>query len=241
MRHRVAHRKLNRTPAHRLALRRNLAQSLFEHGSIRTTLEKGRDLQPFAERLITLAKKAAGGATAAVRLSARRRLHKLMTDRGIIPAEHRGAYEMMSDAKRARVLRSPSGRRHRTGAPKGRLEFTAESVTHRLIETIAPRYEGRNGGYTRLIRLSDRRIGDHAPLAVLQLVGDEKPPGSIAKPRKTSRRRKADGRYAFAIKTAKLSTEPRGGPAAADRPEMASPQADDAAASDARSQAPPGE
>ncbi|MCP4593814.1 MAG: 50S ribosomal protein L17 [bacterium] len=203
MRHRIAHKKLNRTSAHRRALRRNLAQSLFEHGQIRTTLEKARDLQPFAERLITISKSAAGGGSSSVRLSARRRLYRLLGDRAIIPADHRGAYDLFSDAKRARVLRAPSGRRHRTGAAKGRLEFTAESVTHRLIETIAPRYQERDGGYTRVIRLGERRVGDHAPLAVLQLVGDERSPGSIAKPRKTSRRRKADARYAFVVKLAK--------------------------------------
>ncbi len=219
MRHRVAHRKLNRTSAHRRALRRNMAQSLFEHGRVRTTLDKARDLRPFAEQLITLAKKAGAGSAASVRLSARRRLGSLLGDRAIIPADHRRAYEMMSDAKRARVLHAPSRRRHRTGAPKGRLEFTAESVIHRLIEDIAPRYQDREGGYTRLIRLSDRRIGDHAPLAVLQLVGDERSPGSITKPRKTARRRKADARYAFAIKAAqerRRAVEEAGEPAADD-------------------------
>ena len=61
---------------------------------------------------------------------------------------------------RAKTMRMASGRRHRTGDPKGRLAFTAESVTHRLIETVAPRFEDRPGGYTRLIRLAERRIGD---------------------------------------------------------------------------------
>lgn len=187
-----------------------MAQSLFEHGQIRTTLEKARDLRPFAERLITIAKRAAGGANAPVRLAARRRLHQLLGDRAIIASDQQGEYDLLSDAKRNRVLRAPSGRRHRTGAPKGRLSFTAESVTHRLIETVAPRYEDRPGGYIRLIRLADRRVGDHAQLAVLRLIGDEKSPGSIAKPRKTWRRRKADARYAFAVKAAKGNTERRG-------------------------------
>jgi len=234
MRHRVAHRKLNRTSSHRRALRRNMAQSLFEHGKIRTTLEKARDLRPFAERLITLAKKAAGGEAASVRLSARRRLYRLLGDRAIIPSDQQGNYEMLSDAQRNRVLRSPSGRRHRTGAPpKGRLTFTAESVAHRLIETVAPRYQDRGGGCIRLIRLADRRIGDHAPLAVLQLVGDEKSPGSIAKPRKTWRRRKADARYAFAAKAAKASTAPMRAAEIPAEAEVAPPEAeagDDAAA-----------
>ncbi len=214
-----------------------MAQSLFEHGQVRTTLDKARDLRPFAEHLITLAKKAGAGAAASVRLSARRRLGGLLGDRAIIPADHRGTYEMMSDAKRARVLHAPSGRRHRTGAPKGRLEFTAESVIHRLIEDIAPRYQEREGGYTRLIRLADRRVGDHAPLAVLQLVGDEQSPGSITKPRKTARQRKADARYAFAIKAAKdrrRAVEEEGEPADDDAEAAEGGAADAEGASPAR-------
>ena len=56
MRHRVAHRKLGRTTPHRIALLRNLATALFEKERIRTTLPKAKELRPFAERLITLAK-----------------------------------------------------------------------------------------------------------------------------------------------------------------------------------------
>ena len=57
MRHRVAHRKLGRTTPHRIALLRNLATSLFEKERIRTTLPKAKELRPFAERLITLARR----------------------------------------------------------------------------------------------------------------------------------------------------------------------------------------
>ena len=57
MRHRVAHRKLGRTTPHRQALLRNLASALFERERIRTTLMKAKELRPYAERLITLAKR----------------------------------------------------------------------------------------------------------------------------------------------------------------------------------------
>jgi large subunit ribosomal protein L17 len=57
MRHRVAHRKLGRTTPHRKALLRNLASALFEQERIRTTLGKAKELRPYAERLITLAKR----------------------------------------------------------------------------------------------------------------------------------------------------------------------------------------
>jgi large subunit ribosomal protein L17 len=57
MRHRVAHRKLGRTTPHRRALLRNLATALFEKERIRTTLPKAKELRPFAERIITLARR----------------------------------------------------------------------------------------------------------------------------------------------------------------------------------------
>ncbi len=206
MRHRVHHRKLNRTAAHREALRRNMAQSLFEHGQITTTLPKAKDLRPFVEKLISLAIRSRRLGKAGQRagsLAARRSINDLLTDRAVIPTEHRAAYEGMSDAARQKSLRMVSGRRFRTGEPKGRLVFTADSVTRRLIENIAPRYVDREGGYTRVIRLSDTRIGDSSRLAVLQLVGTEQSPGSLTKPRKSARRRRADARYAMAVKTAK--------------------------------------
>ncbi len=201
--------------------------SLFEHGQIRTTLPKAKDLRPFAERLITLAKRARQG-----NLQARRRLHKLMTDRSYIPAEHRDSYAQMSDAKRKRVLKSRSGRRHRTDTPKGKLDFTAGSIAFRLIETIAPRYEDRPGGYTRIIRLADRRIGDSSELAVIQLVGDQPGPGSVTKPRKSARKTRADARYAAAIKaTKKKTSQAKAAPKAAEKPaepEQPSSSADEA-------------
>ncbi len=57
MRHRVAHRKLGRVTPHRTALLRNLATALFERERIRTTLVKAKELRPYAEKLITLAKR----------------------------------------------------------------------------------------------------------------------------------------------------------------------------------------
>jgi large subunit ribosomal protein L17 len=57
MRHRVGRRKLGRITPHRVALLRNLATSLFDKERIRTTLVKAKELRPYAERLITMAKR----------------------------------------------------------------------------------------------------------------------------------------------------------------------------------------
>ena len=57
MRHRVGGRKLSRTSAHRTALFRNMAAALIKHEQITTTLPKAKELRPYVEKLITLAKK----------------------------------------------------------------------------------------------------------------------------------------------------------------------------------------
>jgi large subunit ribosomal protein L17 len=72
MRHRVGHRKLQRTSAHRAAMFRNMAAALIKHEQITTTLAKAKELRPYTEKLITLAKK--GG------LSNRRLAHARLLD-----------------------------------------------------------------------------------------------------------------------------------------------------------------
>ena len=72
MRHRNAHRKLGRTTSHRLAMLKNMAASLIKHEQITTTLPKAKELRPYVEKLVTLAKK--GG------LSNRRLAHARLMD-----------------------------------------------------------------------------------------------------------------------------------------------------------------
>ena len=79
MRHRVAGRHLSRTSEHRLALRRNMVASLFEHETISTTVEKAKEVRGFAEKLITLAKKGD--------LAARRRAIAMLNNRAIYVEE----------------------------------------------------------------------------------------------------------------------------------------------------------
>jgi len=132
MRHRVAGRKLGRTGEHRLAMRRNLVASLIEHETISTTIEKAKEVKPFAERLITLARKGT--------LSARRRAIALLGNRDIIT--------------------------YQDGKAVGQ-----GTIIGKLFSEIGPRYLDRPGGYTRIVRLSLRRLGDNSRLVLLQLVG----------------------------------------------------------------------
>ena len=94
MRHRVGHRKLQRTSSHRAALFRNMAAALIKHEQITTTLAKAKELRPYVEKLVTLAKK--GGLSnrrlAHARLMDEAQLAKLFDVIGPRYAERAGGY-----------------------------------------------------------------------------------------------------------------------------------------------------
>ena len=84
MRHRVAHRKLGRVTEHRIALLRNQAEALIRHERINTTVAKAKELRPFVERLITVAKRGiAEGAETGCALHARRLVARDLADREV--------------------------------------------------------------------------------------------------------------------------------------------------------------
>jgi large subunit ribosomal protein L17 len=117
MRHRVAHRKLGRTTPHRTALLRNLATALFERERIRTTLPKAKELRPFAEKLITLAKREDG------RLHARRMAARHIQDPAVVKKlfDTIGARFATRPGGYTRILRL--GTRHGDGAEMAYLEL----------------------------------------------------------------------------------------------------------------------
>jgi len=85
MRHNVAHRKLGRVTEHRLALLRNQATALLRHERIETTLPKAKELRPFVERLITIARRGvAAGAADGRALHARRLVLRDLQDREVV-------------------------------------------------------------------------------------------------------------------------------------------------------------
>ena len=132
MRHRVAHRKLGRVSEHRKALLRNQAEALLRHERIQTTVSKAKELRPFVERLITIAK------------------------RGLASDD---------------VVRGVNARR------LVRRDIADQVIVSKLFDGIAPRFEKREGGYTRLLRLGLRQ-GDKAEMAQVELVGSEYSPES---------------------------------------------------------------
>ena len=94
MRHRKKGRNLSRSPSHRRALLRNMATSLFRHERIRTTTARARELRPYAERLVTLARRGDLHARrqAARRIADREVLGKLFDEIGPRYADRPGGY-----------------------------------------------------------------------------------------------------------------------------------------------------
>ena len=120
MRHGYAHRKLGRTSSHRTALFANMAASLIKHEQIVTTLPKAKELRPFVEKLVTLAKRgdlhARRQAISQVRDITQ--VGKLFTTLGPRYAERQGGY--------TRVLKA--GYRHGDNAPMAVIEFVDRDV-----------------------------------------------------------------------------------------------------------------
>jgi large subunit ribosomal protein L17 len=116
MRHGYARRKLGRTSAHRTAMFANMSASLIKHEQIVTTLPKAKELRPFVEKLVTLAKKGD--------LHARRMAISKVRD---------------------------------------------VDQVGKLFSTLGPRYQGRAGGYIRVLKAGYRH-GDNAAMAVIEFV-----------------------------------------------------------------------
>ncbi len=140
--------RLGSDSAHQRHMLSNLALSLFDHERIKTTEAKAKMLRPFAERLITKAKKGS--------IHDRRQVLSVIEDRAIV---------------------------------------------HKLFSDIGPRFEDRNGGYTRILKLGPRN-GDNAPMVLIELVdegratvvtADEEDTGKRRRLRAPRRRKGADG------------------------------------------------
>ena len=121
MRHGHGLRKLNRTSSHRLAMLRNMTNSLLRHEAIKTTLPKAKELRRLIEPLITLGREPT-------------------------VANKRLAFDRLRDRE----------------------------IVVKLFNEIGPRYAARNGGYTRILKMGFR-VGDNAPMALMELVDRPQP------------------------------------------------------------------
>ncbi|MDM2420695.1 50S ribosomal protein L17 [Mycobacteroides abscessus] len=130
--------RLGGSSSHQKAILANLATALFEHGRIKTTETKARVLRPYAEKLITHAKKGD--------LHNRREVLKKIRDKDVV---------------------------------------------HALFEEIGPFYADRNGGYTRIIKVENRK-GDNAPMAIIELVKEKTVTSEADRARRVASTKKAE-------------------------------------------------
>src|SRR5436309_7592527 len=132
MRHRVAHRKLGRVTEHRIAMLRNQATALLRHEHITTTVARGKELRPFVERLITIAKRGVGDGAANGRVETAQRL--VMQD-----LQDRDVVTKLFDTLAPRFASRPGGytRLLRLGYRKG------DSAEVAQVELVGSEYNPR--------------------------------------------------------------------------------------------------
>jgi large subunit ribosomal protein L17 len=198
MRHRIAGYQLNVKTDHRRAMLRNLAAGLFEHGQITTTLPKAKAVQPFVEELITLAKRPS--------LATRRELTSRLTDRKVFAWVADPNTREETKVAQSRLWQLPSADEVEFNR-YGEVRKAPRLIQH-ILTRVAPLYKDRAGGYTRIVKLDKRRLGDATDLVVLQLVGGEE--GPQVKGRKSTRRTGADKRTAFAKKAREKAAAAKG-------------------------------
>jgi len=156
MRHQKSGRKFNRNSSHRRAMFRNLAANLVLHERIETTDAKAKELRSIAERLITRA----------LRLG-----DDLTVDVGKLKPEE--AQKVL--ANRVHAQRLVAGFLPRKGTVTKSDGTSLEvDLVHKLFHDIAPRFlarvkENKGGGYTRVIKLTERR-GDNASMALIEIL-----------------------------------------------------------------------
>lgn len=142
MRHMCKKHTLGKAQDQRKALLRSLATELFVHGEITTTMARAKALKPYAEKIISLAKK---GDLNSIRQAAR-----------YIYNKETGKY---MDLATGEVFE----------APQADKKLASQTVLRKLFVVIGKKYSDRSGGYTRIYHLPPRR-GDASEMALIQLV-----------------------------------------------------------------------
>ena len=145
MRHQCKKHHLGLAADQRKALLRSLVSALFMHNEINTTMARAKALKPYAEKLISLAK------------------------RGDLHARRQAA-RFLFDQKTDRLLNAQTGEVITADTDLNEnVKTVEETVLRKLFGEIAKNYSDRNGGYIRIYRMPPRR-GDAAEMALIQLV-----------------------------------------------------------------------
>jgi large subunit ribosomal protein L17 len=143
MRKRIAFRQLSRTSAHKWSMLRNQVSSLIEHERIVTTEAKAKELRHLADHVITLAK------------------------RGLYNNDNTSSSSSSSQAAAVTKSFNPTelhNRRRAAAVVRGDWNVS------KLFDVLGPRYQFREGGYTRVMKLAKPRVGDNAPMAIIEYV-----------------------------------------------------------------------
>lgn len=172
MRHRKSGRKLNRNASHRHAMFRNMATSLIISldvsedapnkpkvpGRIITTVEKAKELRPVVEKLVTLARKALPHEAAAEQFAT-------SADRNSTEWKEWRKSDRYQQWIKA-VMPAVNFRRRAFAALRDK------EAVRILFSVLGPRFRDRDGGYTRIVRLAEFRLGDAGRRAMIEFVGE---------------------------------------------------------------------
>ena len=175
------YRKLGRTSSQRKAMLRSLATQLLYHGKIQTTETRAKEVRRIAEKLITLAVKEKDNF---ITMTVTAKVPQKDRDGKRIKNEVNGRKvtvynEVEKEIKKDEPSRLAARRKILsvlypvTQVPEDKRRVRSESksvdMAARMFDEVAPRYAGRTGGYTRMIKMGPRR-GDAAPMVMLELV-----------------------------------------------------------------------
>jgi len=182
MRHRMRGRKLGRNASHRKAMFKNMAVSLIKTvridedaenapkipGRITTTVPKAKELRPFMEKLITIAKKAKPHTENAAQF-------------GTTAEKNTSEWKAWRESEQwnqwNQAMAPSLSYRRRAFA-----ELRDNDAVDILFNELADRFEERTGGYTRIVRLATVRLGDAGAQAIIEFVGER----DRVKPKKRS-------------------------------------------------------
>jgi len=163
MRHRRSGRKFGLPSDQRRALLKSLTRNMLINDQISTTETRAKEVRPIIEKLITLARKGGPDAPVAMRLHTRRMARRYV------------------DSNIDEFVRVPRTSQDAARGKGMKIARNPYYVIPRLFDVIAPRFIGRNGGYTRITKYGFRR-GDGAPMVLLEFVEGNPPAESLPEP-----------------------------------------------------------
>lgn len=163
----MPNRKLGKASDQRDAMLRNLTTALLYNGKIVTTVARAKEVRPIAEKLITLAVSEYKN-TVTVEKETRNDKQQIVKVEKVndLPSKLHARRQIMAYLYDVPAAREDKETKREYAA---RTKSAGSLVVEKLFQELAPKYDGRNGGYTRILKMGPRR-GDGAEMAVLELI-----------------------------------------------------------------------